>query len=69
MCVSESPIDAIKADTDDSVENKEKWLLLNKKFSAIWPNISKKQEPMVDHEKFKDMKNKHDKYFSEKPGK
>ena len=42
----------IKADSDESVNDKEKWLLLNKKFSAIWPNISKK-EPMKDHEKFK----------------
>ena len=69
VCEPECPIDAIKADTDESVKDMDKWLLINKKFSAIWPNISKKQEPMKDHEKFKDMKNKYDKYFSEKPGK
>ena len=46
----------------------DKWLLINKKFSAIWPNISKK-EPMKDHEKFRDIKDKYEKYFSEKPGK
>ena len=34
-------IDAIKADTDESVTDKEKWLLLNKKFSAIWPKKKK----------------------------
>jgi len=44
-------------------------LLINKKFSAIWPNIIKKKNPMNEHEKYKDIKNKHDKYFSEKPGK
>ena len=33
------------------------------------PVVSKKQEPMEDHEKYKDIKNKYDKYFSEKPGK
>ena len=44
VCEPECPIDAIKADTDETVEDKEKWLLLNKKFSAIWPNISKKKE-------------------------
>ena len=65
----ECPIDAIKADTDDSTKDKDKWLLLNKKFSAIWPNISKKKEPMENHEKFKDIKDKYDKHFSEKPGK
>ena len=32
VCEPECPIDAIKADTDESVENMEKWLLLNKKF-------------------------------------
>ena len=41
---------------------------LNKKFSALWPNISKKKDPMPDHEKFKEIKNKYDKHFSEKPG-
>ena len=46
----------------------EKWLLLNKKFSAIWPNISKKKDPMPEHEKFKEIKDKYDKHFSEKPG-
>tara|TARA_B100000123_G_scaffold241896_1_gene195874 strand:+ start:29 stop:370 length:342 start_codon:yes stop_codon:yes gene_type:complete len=69
VCEPECPIDAIKADNDDSVEEKEKWLLLNKKFSAIWPNISKKKEPMKDHKKFENVKNKFDEHFSEKPGK
>ena len=43
VCEPECPIDAIKPDNDDSVEDMEKWLLLNKKFSAIWPNISKRK--------------------------
>ena len=47
----------------------EKWLLLNKKFSAKWPNISKKKDPMKDHEKFRDIKDKYENHFSEKPGK
>ena len=53
VCEPECPIDAIKADTDDSVDDMEKWLLLNKKFSAIWPNISKKKETMEENEKFR----------------
>ena len=69
VCEPECPINAIVADTSYEEEDKDKWLLLNKKFSAIWPNITKKKEPMTDHEKFKDMKNKHSKYFSEKSGK
>ena len=69
VCEPECPIDAIKADTDEGDKGKKKWLLLNKKFSAIWPNISEKKEPMKDHEKFKDIKNKLGSHFSEKPGK
>ena len=69
VCEPECPIDAIKADNDESVKDMDKWLLINKKFSAIWPNISKKKEPMEEHEKFKNIKDKYEKYFSEKPGK
>ena len=38
----ECPIDAIKSDNDDDIKDKEKWLLLNKKFSAIWLIFQKK---------------------------
>ena len=69
VCEPECPIEAIVADNNENLEDKEKWLLLNKKFSALWPNITKKKDPMHDHEKFKDLKDKYKKYFSEKPGK
>ena len=69
VCVPECPIDAIVADLDYNESDKEKWLLLNKKYSAIWPNITKKKDPLPEHEEFRDQKNKHDKFFSEKPGK
>ena len=69
VCEPECPIDAIVADTDEGTKDMEKWLLLNKKFSEIWTNISKKKEPMEEHEKFKDIKDKYEKHFSEKPGK
>ena len=69
VCEPECPIDAIKADTDESVKDMDKWLLLNKKFSAIWPNITLKKDPMEEHEKFKDIKDKYIKYFSENPAK
>ena len=69
VCEPECPIDAIKPDTDESIKDMDKWLLINKKFSAIWPNISKKKEPMEEHEKFRNVKDKYEKYFSEKPGK
>ena len=69
VCEPECPIDAIVADSEENLQEKEKWLLLNKKFSAIWPNISKKKEPMKDHEKFRKVKDKYNDHFSEKPGK
>ena len=67
VCEPECPIDAIKADTDKSVKDMDKWLLINKKFSAIWPNINKKKDPMPDHKKYEKMKNKLENHFSEKP--
>jgi ferredoxin len=69
VCEPECPINAIVPDSSYKEQDKDKWLLLNKKFSAIWPNITKKKEAMIDHEKFKNVKDKHSKYFSEKPGK
>ena len=68
VCEPECPINAIVADSDENTEDKEKWLLLNKKFSALWPNITKK-DPMPESEKFKNLKNKFKDHFSEKPGK
>ena len=67
VCEPECPINAIVPDTAE-IENKTKWLLINKEFSTKWPNISKKKNPPEDHEKYKDEKNKLEKYFSEKPG-
>ena len=62
VCEPECPIDAIVADTEEGTE---KWLDLNKKYSEIWPNISKGKEPLKDHEKYKNEENKFDKYFEE----
>ncbi len=67
VCEPECPIDAIKPDVDD-IKDKEKWVLINKKYSAIWPNITKKKDPMKDHEKFRKIKDKFKNHFSEKPG-
>ena len=66
VCEPECPVDAIQSDTEDGAE---KWLVLNRNMSEKWPNITEKKEPMQDQEKFRNIKNKYDKYFSEKPGK
>ena len=62
VCEPECPVDAIVSDTE---ENSNKWLELNTKYSEIWPNINKKKDPPQDHEKFKDVKDKYEKYFKE----
>lgn len=64
VCEPECPINAIEADTNPNLES---LVLLNKKMSAKWPNIKKKKEPMAEWEKFKNEKDKLNKYFSEKP--
>ena len=66
VCEPECPIDAIKSDTEDGAD---KWVEINKKYSAIWPNIVKKKEPLKDEQKYRSEKEKFKKYFSEKPGK
>ena len=63
VCEPECPIDAIKADTDESVNDMQKWLLLNKKFSAKWPNISKKKKQKMKKKKLKKIKKKNKKHF------
>ena len=68
VCEPECPIDAIVSEDDPSLQDKEKWLLLNDKYSRVWPNISKKKDPMPDHKKFENETDKYVKYFSEKPG-
>ena len=65
VCEPECPINAIEPDTNDGAE---KLVLINKKLSETWPVITKKRDPLPDSEKFKDMENKLDKYYSEKAG-
>ena len=46
------------------------WIEMNKKYSEVWPNISKKRKEDVptDQDKWRGVKDKI-KYLSEKPGK
>ena len=66
-CVPECPIEAIEPDTN---KNANKWIDMNKKYSEMWPNITKKRisDVPTDQNKWRDVKDKL-KYFSEKPGK
>jgi ferredoxin len=66
VCEPECPVDAIKADTEEGAAE---WVEINKKYSEIWPNISKRRPEDVpaDHEKWSKVTDKL-KYLSEKPG-
>ena len=69
VCEPECPVDAIVSENDYDKDDKEKWLKINKDYSKKWPNITQKKEPPSDADKFKSIKNKYDKFFSDKPGK
>ena len=65
VCEPECPAEAILPDTEDNLE---KWLELNTKFSAGWPNITQSKEPPADADEHKGEEDKFDKYFSPEPG-
>ena len=64
VCEPECPINAIEPDTN---QNTEKLVILNKELSAKWPNINKKKNPLPEADQFKNIPNKLEKYFSDKP--
>lgn len=66
VCVTECPIDAIVADTDDTPDGK--WLAINTTYSAIWPRLTKMRPHTPDWEQFKGEEGKFEKYFSPAPG-
>lgn len=67
LCIKECPVKAIFF-YDDSIQdpNLMKFLEINSKYSLMWPQITKKQEPHKDVEKYKDVKNKAE-IMSKKP--
>jgi ferredoxin len=67
VCEPECPVNAIEPDTNEGISE---MIKENKKYSEVWPNITKKRENDVpkDQEKWRDVKGKL-KYLSEKPGK
>ncbi|WP_086617779.1 ferredoxin FdxA [Erythrobacter tepidarius] len=65
VCEPECPAEAILPDTEDGLE---KWLELNAKYSAIWPNITSQKSPPEDADRHKGEKDKFEKYFSPEPG-
>ena len=65
VCEPECPVDAIHSDADQDMEN---WVAINRKYSEIWPVITEMKTPPSDAEKWAGVKDKFNKFFSEKPG-
>ena len=65
VCEPECPIDAIQADT---VDGSESWVAFNQKYSQEWPRISLKGTPPQDADDWKNVPQKLENHFSEKPG-
>ncbi len=45
-----------------------KWLEINTKFSAEWPNITSQKEPPADADEHKGEEGKFEKFFTPEPG-
>ena len=65
VCEPECPVDAIKPDTEPNIE---KWLDLNRQYSALWPNITRKKPAPPHADEFVNVSEKFAKYFSPNPG-
>jgi ferredoxin len=65
VCEPECPAEAIKPDTEPSLE---KWLQLNAEYAKSWPNITTKKNPPPDGKDFDGQPGKFEKYFSPAPG-
>ena len=65
VCEPECPAEAILPDTESGLE---KWLEVNTKYAAIWPNIVTKGEEPADADQWKGVEGKFEAHFSEKPG-
>ncbi len=65
VCEPECPPEAILPDTEPTAE---KWLAINAEYAEIWPNITRKIDPMPGADKIQDEAGKYDKYFSANPG-
>lgn len=65
VCEPECPAEAIVPDSDDKASD---WAELNRSYSGMWPNITRKGEPPADAEEWKDKPGKKE-LFSPEPGK
>ncbi|MFY9589192.1 ferredoxin FdxA [Rickettsia endosymbiont of Halotydeus destructor] len=60
VCEPECPIDAIKPESEELIE----WMERATLFSSTWPNITKSKPPLSEADKYKNVKDKFDKYMN-----
>ncbi len=65
VCEPECPVEAIKPDSDPEAE---KWLDLNRRYSATWPVITRKKDALPEADKYATVPNKYQEFFSPEPG-
>ena len=65
VCEPECPADAIRPDTEPEASE---WVEFNRKYSAIWPVITIRKDPMPDADGKAEEEGKLEKYFSADPG-
>jgi ferredoxin len=61
VCIPECPVHAIVPDNFVRVgTDVVQWAEINKKYSQMWPVITKKKDPMLDHQEWNGRSNKLD---------
>ena len=65
VCQLECPIEAIVPDTTQGMG---KWVAINGEYAKLWPNITRKKDPLPDAEMWAKVPNKYPEHFSPKKG-
>lgn len=65
VCEPECPADAIVADTEPEAA---RWVAVNARYAALWPNITTKGTPPADADDWLGVPAKFEAHFSEAPG-
>jgi len=65
VCEPECPAEAIKPDTEPSLE---KWLTLNAQYAKAWPNVTQKRDAPPDAKEWDGKPDKFAQFFDAAPG-
>jgi len=65
VCEPECPAEAIKPDTEPSLE---KWLTLNAQYAKTWPNVTQKRDAPPDAKEWDGKPDKFAQFFDPAPG-